>query len=179
MRWPTLSNSTIGEHNLSIEKQLVKKGLLSYDVIGDGNCFFRSVSVTLNGNEDSFASLRKSIITYMAADVSLSISDVSPDDNLPINKHINNIKNNGIWVGEDVVLATSKFLHRELHVYIAAEASSPLICAPSTLDQSLPPISLAFYEPGHYCAVLSKANVPTCSKCSSYLGNEMGEPVTT
>ena len=82
MRWPTVSNSTIGERNLSIEKQLVKKGLLSYDVIGDENCFFRLVSVTLNGNEDSFASLRKSIITYMAADVSSSISDVSPDDNL-------------------------------------------------------------------------------------------------
>ena len=179
MRWPTLSTSTIGERNLSIEKQLVKKGLLSYDVIGDGNYFFRSVSVTLNGNEDSFASLCKSIITYMAADVSSSISDVSPDDNLPIIKHINNIKNNEIWVGEDVVLATSKFLRHELHVYIAAEASSLLIYAPSTLDQSLPPISLAFYEPGHYRAVLLKANVPICSKCSSNQGNKMREPVTT
>ena len=53
----------------------------------------------------------------MAADASSSISDVPLDDNLPIAKHINNIKNNGVWVGEDVVLSTSKFLRRERHVY--------------------------------------------------------------
>ena len=139
--------------------------------------FFRSVFVTLNGSKDSFASLRKFITKYMTANASSNISGVSPDDNLPSAKHINNIKNNGVWVGEDVVLATSKFLRRELHVYIAAEASSPLIYTSSTLDKSLSPISLALYELVHYSAVLSKANVLACSTCSN-TGNETRELIT-
>ena len=113
----------------------------------------------------------------MTADASSSISDVSPDDNSPSAKHINNIKNNGVWVGEDVVLAISKFLRRELHVYIAAEASSPLIYTPSTLDKSLSPISLAFYELVRYGASLSKANILACSTCSNP-GNETRELIT-
>ena len=52
----------------------------------------------------------------MAADASSNISDVSPDDNLSIIKHINNIKNNGVWASENVVLAMSNFLRHEPHI---------------------------------------------------------------
>ena len=175
MRWPTLSHSTIDERNLAIENQFFKEELVSYDVVGDGNCPFKSVSVILNSSEDSFASPRKSITTYMVVVASSSIFDVSPGDNLPITKHINDIKNNRVWVGEDVVLATLKFSRRELNVYIAAKASSLLINARSLLDKSFFLISLVFYELVHYCVIISKADILACSTFSSNSGKQMIE----
>ena len=60
-------------------------------------------------------------------------------------------------------------------MYIAAKASSSLINARSLLDKSFFLISLAFYEPVHYCVIISKADIPTCSTFSSNSGKQMIE----
>ena len=37
------------------------------DVLGDGNCLPRSISVAITGNEDAYAELRKRVTTFLAA----------------------------------------------------------------------------------------------------------------
>ena len=90
----------------------------------------------------------------------LICSNMSLDDNLPNSQHLNNIKKAGVWV-EDVVIATFELLCYEVHVNISAASASPLICTSclqsSSSSNLLPPILLAFFQPGHY-RVVTKSN---------------------
>jgi hypothetical protein len=57
-----------------------------------------------------------------------------------------------VWAGEDVILAAADYLQRDIHVFIAAEQASPLVYSAGVTV--LPPVRIAFTEPGHYQAVL-------------------------
>ena len=52
-----------------VNKRLLADGLLAINVSGDGNCFFKSVSVSLIGSENDHAMLRKSIVQFMSSEV--------------------------------------------------------------------------------------------------------------
>jgi hypothetical protein len=133
-------------------------------VIGDGNCFYRAVCVAINGSQDSHASLRKQLADYVSS------LPASSDACVPLKRLAADIQKAGSWAGEDVILATANFLQRPLHVYCASGITSPMVYTPEqsiTRPQPLhivnkstsTPINIAFYEPGHYQAVIDSASV--------------------
>lgn len=52
-------------NNANVDIALRAKGLVSIDVVGDGNCFFRAVSVCMDGVEDNHIQLRQKTVEYM------------------------------------------------------------------------------------------------------------------
>ncbi len=125
-------------------------------MIGDGNCYYRAVCVGVYGKQDAYASLRKSLADY----VILQQKDVSAVSSESLKRLAADIQMDGSWAGEDVILATANYLRRPLHVYCASRATSPLIYSP---DEPFPfpvsPILLAFFEPGHFRAVVRNDDV--------------------
>ena len=72
--------------------------------------------------------------------------------------HVKIVRQPGSWAGEEAILAAADFLKSEVHVYIATAASSPLVNKPTSVAASgvsNRPVSIAFYEPGHYKSVVS------------------------
>ncbi len=60
-------------------------------------------------------------------------------------------------VGEDASVALASVHHRHVVVYIANAA--PRVYTPVNNDVRGSPVTLAFYEPGHYRAVIPAVNV--------------------
>jgi hypothetical protein len=151
----SLNWEVIQERNHAVDRQLSKKGLCSIDVKGDGNCFFRALSVTMDGHEENHPALRQVIAKHMASDASNShmlIRGASVDDVL---RHADEAAVEGVWVGEDVIMAAAKYLRRPIHVFIAVDSCSPLVYG-SPCEPGLQPLLVAFREPGHYNAVKHK-----------------------
>jgi OTU-like cysteine protease len=135
--------------------QLSIRHLQAVDVCGDGNCFFRALSVCIHGHQDNHSSLRKLIASY----VSKQSDAVHPADRAALRRRAQEVAADKFWPGEDIVLAASDCLQRPILVYVAHNTSSPIQYLPSSSINTLPAISIAFLEPGHYVAVTSAPNV--------------------
>ena len=157
---PHLSPSTVCERNALVAKRIAGSGMRPVDVKGDGNCFFRSVSVSLTGLESDHSRLRKKIIQYMIDDSGV----VNSTSASAAKAHLllENLMRDGVWVGEDVIRATSSCLGRDVRVYSAMGQNSALVYPPAcgAAVASAAPIQVAFYEPGHYMAVMSALTSP-------------------
>ncbi len=153
-----VSSNEAAKRNQIVEERLVANGQMSVDVISDGNCLFRSISVCLTGSESKHTKLRNDIVQHMVdncADIAGSASRPATE----LRRHFESMRRDGVWAGEDVVKAAASCLGRAIHVYTASGNSWPLIYQPeggAAVASSLP-IKLAFYEPGHYRAVYSSA----------------------
>ena len=64
----TLSSEVILARNVLVDERLAAGGLQSIDVIGDGNCAFRSIAVCLTGTENGHLLLRRDIVRSMIRD---------------------------------------------------------------------------------------------------------------
>ena len=51
--------------NSDLGRQLANRGLASVNVRGDGNCFFRAISMSLYGREGDHCTVRDSILTHL------------------------------------------------------------------------------------------------------------------
>ena len=177
-----LSQSTIKVRNTNIDDQLRKKNLHSINVRGDGNCFFRAISVFLYSNENHHADLRRAVAESIM--LSSSHDSISTEDATACRLRAEYIRQDGNWVGEDIIPVAAEYLKRDIHVFVAFANISPLVYSSSS--SVLPPVVLAFYEPGHYKSVLlstrqnddaghisdlsesMKNNLQTSSSCDSY-----------
>ena len=119
------------------------------DVISDGNCYFRALSVVLYGREGEFSVLCQSFVEHLKE--SLSTSSTVND----VHKYVSDISSDGVWVGEDIIATAADHLQRNIYVYMLTSSTSPLVYSPQTTDLMLPPICIAFYELGHFRAVLN------------------------
>ena len=131
--------------------------LCAVDICGDGNCFFRSLSICMYANEKNHGMLRKKIVQYMIDDCYMSADQLCADDKKEILQQLYLLRKNGSWVGEDVIVAAATYLKQTVKVYSAAGNSPLLIYDPlgvTTSDSALP---LAFFETGHYKAALSSS----------------------
>ena len=63
-----LSSSEIHQRNKVLEDQLLSRGLLGENVIGDGNCLFRKISHSLYNHENEHLILRHSVDRYLSFD---------------------------------------------------------------------------------------------------------------
>jgi hypothetical protein len=149
------------------------------DVAGDGNCFYRALSVSIYGHQNEHTALRKSIAQHV-----LKQSENSTTmDYRALQRRALDIAKDGSWAGEDSILAAANFLQRPIHVYVAA-VCSPLIYVPSSPLVCCLPILIAFYEPGHYRSlrphsteVISSAVAETAKLSSDHNLNYRGKGV--
>jgi hypothetical protein len=166
-----LSSSEIEKRNTAVDRLLADSGFTALNVLGDGNCYFRAVSVNLHKTEDEHLNLRKSIVNHVfqlaesgktLPGISMDISDAS------VCKQLNSLGKAGTWAGEEMIMATADYLRRPVHIFTFSSVanSSPLEYTAPQCDTSLPPVRLAFYFPGHYKAVLGLSSQPTLT-CSS------------
>ena len=165
---PTLVDQLeVISRNASVDKQLTLARLKCVNVVGDGNCLFRSLSVCLYNHEDRHSELRSQIVHHMAVNYSAIFPDFcnkSTDadknsiDQKQLQKLTAKLLTNGEWIGEDVIKAAASYLQRDIKVLISVVESSPLIyTAPSSVGVQTP-VCLAFYEPGHYRAVVENVS---------------------
>jgi len=151
----------VKDRNNAVESQLLNNNLCSVDVSGDGNCFFRAVSFALFAHEEKHSDLREAVANDIAKGAKAAFhesDECNTAKTTAILAHIDKARTNGTWVGEDVVLATAEYLRREIYVYTAMGNYSPATYTPSSClrQPTLSPVSVAFYEPGHYKAVVTR-----------------------
>ena len=147
-----LDRHVIDERVRNLNAQLLHNHLTTTDVIGDGNCFFRALSVCLYGHENEHTTLRSSVANHLRA----TIVNVSSPDSDALLRAVADVARDGSWVGEDVIAATAEYLQRIIHVYFAASSASPRIYSPlhqSSQCSTSSPLLVAFYEPGHFRSV--------------------------
>ncbi len=136
--------------NDALDEQLKAKKLVTKDVLGDGNCFFRACSASLYGHQENHLVLRKAVAFYIS-DLAKCATKAERND---FEKLASIVNTEGKWIGEDVILMTARYLQRPVYVYISTVQSSPLIYSPPAVKGvSTLPVMLAFYEPGHYRSV--------------------------
>ena len=166
---PTLVDQLdVISRNASGDKQLTLARLKCVNVAGDRNCLFRSLSVYLYNHEDRHSELRSQIVHHMSVNYSAIFPDfcnksTDTDKNLIDQKQLQKLKakllTNSEWDGEDVIKAAASYLQRDIKVFILAVESAPLIyTAPSSIGVQTPVCCLAFYEPGHYRAVIENVS---------------------
>jgi hypothetical protein len=155
-----LDDATIKERNDTVEQTLASLGLQSVDVMGDGNCQFRAMSVGVYGDESHHSELRMRTASHMALNYQslFKTSDTSLNDTEKVNMSVNRIKRDKEEVGQETILTAADLLQRQLHIYrfVTPPGTTPEIYSPIN-KPVYPPIALAFYEPGHYRAVKSIA----------------------
>ena len=139
--------------NAAVYHQLANDYLRAVDVAGDGNCYFRALSFCIHGNQRSHASLR----ALIASHVKRQAETAATEDKATLLKRAGDIATDRFWPGEDIVLATAFCLQRAIVVYVTHGSSSPFTYSPLTAS-SKPPLTLAFFEPGHYMAVVPIAS---------------------
>ena len=90
-----LDQRVIKERMHALDEQLHSKQLTTRDVVGDGNCLFRCLSVGDYGHEERHSAIRTEITNHMLSEMA---ADSSPDD-FVIFKYINSISCDYVWVG--------------------------------------------------------------------------------
>ncbi len=139
--------------NDAVDRQLASCGLTTVNVAGDGNCMFRAASYALYGHERSHLDLRKSVADCIESNGSFFdvTVDKSPDDNNDFLSHLQELRRVGVSVGEDAIIALAHVTGRPIRVHVAF--IEPLMYQPRQCTSALP-VELAFFEPGHYKAVV-------------------------
>lgn len=131
--------------------------LTTVDVRGDGNCFYRAACHVLHGSDDFHAELRQELADYVIKSGSLLGGLVSSSRNrTTFGMYVQALKTDGESVGEEAIIALTNMCQREVRIYTAY--IDPLVYRPACGDVIGEPVSLAFYEPGHYRAVVPIAN---------------------
>ncbi len=139
---------------------------MAIDVLGDGNCLFRAASIGLYGTESSYDLLRQQVASFIESyGILRGVTSTSPDDGASLSEHVKNMRTSGVSVGEDTIVALADICCRDIHVYMAS--TNTLVYHQSEGLPIASPLRLAFFEPGHYMAVVDIPPSAT-TLCSSY-----------
>ena len=148
--------------NTALNKQLRDKQLRVVDVAGDGNCFFRALSIGMVGHQNNHMAIRQSVAIHVASQFDCGTAD----DLLARRQRTADIMIGGTWVEEDIILAGADCLKRDIQVFkhIEANGTSPKIYTPLSGPAAYSPLIVAFIEPGYYRAVQNSENIAKISR---------------
>ena len=109
-------NRKIDEEDEKFKKHLETLGYFIREVGGDGNCLFRSVCEQIEGNENNYKEYRERCIDYMKENK----DEFAPfiEDDVPFDKYIEKMSQNGEWGGNLEIYALSKLLEANFYIYI-------------------------------------------------------------
>ena len=114
---------------------------------------FIALSVCLYGHQCNHDNLRKSVAAYIRS----LAATATADKRVALIQRADVAAKDGVWITEDIILAAAEYLHRIINIYISAKQFSPLVYSPS-FGSNCESIVVAFYEPGHYMAVVKNAS---------------------
>ena len=154
-----IDSTTIQKRNLYVDKQLFDNKLLSVEVEGDGNCFYRTLSYSVYGQQSNHLQLRKFIAQHL-----LSYHEqifVMKTNSEFSKKCIGSMQADGTWSEEESIVTAADFLLRDIlmHKFGTTAAASPIHYTSSMCVSSSSPLLVAFYEPGHYRSVVTDTEV--------------------
>ena len=151
----------------AVDSRLLNAGLVTVDVLGDGNCLFRSLSYLITGSQDTaHISLRASAAALIESGGAIlgGVLNLSPK---LLADHIRELRTIGTCAGEEALLVLPDVVLRDIYVHqaFADPILYPVTCCLATGD----PVHIAYYEglgsdPSHYRAV-----VPAHNKTVSFL----------
>ena len=84
-------------------------------IIGDGNCFYRSIAFAITGSQRQHLAVRQAIVDHM-----LVVGDVlTGNSSIGIEEYItnNSVERPGTWATENEIYAVCHLLRIDLHVY--------------------------------------------------------------
>ena len=166
-----------------LKNNLADIGLEINDVPGDGNCFFHSLSQSINGNTDLSGDYRKMLSNvlkfpkYKRPGNFITPKDLEDD---------NNIGRDGVWIeNEWHFIIMSRLLERPIRIYKNYKSEMKYIDLfyPGYQYGNVDPVIIAHLEiPGgegslHYVATKNNENI--ISQLQNFLGQENREPTTT
>ncbi len=91
-------------------------GIKSTEIIGDGNCMFRAISLAEYGTEDKHLELRKVAIEYIQNNESFFNAFITSEKE-SFDDYVTRLKQNGEWGGEHEISAMKEILGRPIYVY--------------------------------------------------------------
>ena len=161
-----LDAATIYQRNEVLDKKLNDDHLTTVDVVGDGNCFYRSISYGLHRNQLSHSELRQNIAQHLLTNYAKIFKTTvdCKDDYDVISKCVNDMKTDCVWAGEESIIAAADFLCREIRVYKFSTSlhKIPIVYSPCSDLNFSPALRIAYYEPGHYRCVVGKSSNDLC-----------------
>ena len=108
----------------------------------------------LHGHQDNYGNLCKSVANYIRS----LAETAAADKRVALIQCADVAAKDGVWVTEDIILAAAEYLHCNINIYISVKQFSPLVYPPSS-GSNQESIVVAFYEPGHYMAVVKNASI--------------------
>ena len=141
-------------HSISTQLGLQHKGTMSMKqcqkelgnpmktqrVRGDGNCFFRAVSVYLTGSEENHAVLRDLVVKHMCEDPLKGILDGYLNKDVLSYINDSKIEGDGTWATDAEIYATAHLIKMDIEVFCKYSMEYPKLgCAitPPALQQDL------------------------------------------
>ena len=109
--------------NAKLDKRLALKGLTSINVCGDGNCLFRTLSVSMYGYEFKYSFLRSTVVQHILEHAAC----VATKDAEACRKLANTVAQEGRWVGEDVLPFAAICLKEDIQLYLAVDSMSQIL----------------------------------------------------
>ncbi|KAJ8531750.1 hypothetical protein ON010_g14212 [Phytophthora cinnamomi] len=128
-------------------------GLRIYDIEGDGNCLFRSVSHQIYGDDSHHAIVRAACMDYMESEKEY-FEPYVVGDMAAFMRYLRYKRRDGVWGDDPELQALCELYDRpaEVFAYDPVQGFRKLRCfhENSTLSRSRPPIRLSYYGGGHY-----------------------------
>ncbi|XP_039298709.1 uncharacterized protein LOC120354851 [Nilaparvata lugens] len=94
-------------------KSLLAEPLGIKPIVGDGNCWFRSISYIITGSEEHHTIVRKKLVHFMRSEpMCKRIRNAFPPDDI---KH--DMDRNGVWATDIEIFATAEMLDTDIFIY--------------------------------------------------------------
>lgn len=154
-----------------LDAQLAALGLAAKDVLGDGNCLFRSLSDQLNGNPNDHAKLRAQTVAHMRENPDLYVHFIDVDVDAKIGRkskikgtgdertsngfraYLERMARDGVYAGNLELVAFSRLSGRDIVVHQAAQPPWIVHCSDTGSSASGSPLHIVYLDYEHYQSV--------------------------
>ncbi|CAI5741146.1 unnamed protein product [Peronospora destructor] len=128
-------------------------GLRIYDIEGDGNCLFRSVSHQIYGDDSHHSLVRAACMDYMESEKEY-FEPYVVGNMAAFMRYLRHKRRDGVWGDDPELQAMCELYDRpaEVFAYDPVQGFRKLRCyhENSALSRCRPPIRLSYYGGGHY-----------------------------
>ncbi|KAJ2162017.1 2-oxoglutarate dehydrogenase E1 component [Coemansia sp. RSA 552] len=142
-----------------LNRALKKSGLYCKDIVGDGNCLFRSLADQVDGTSDTHLRHRDSVCDYLLR----HRGDFEPfmDEHSPFDRYVGNMRQPGVYGGNLELVAFARNYRVDIKVYQTGGTVFVISGAPPSSpddpNRSMPAVHIAYHSYEHYSSVRNKS----------------------
>ncbi|XP_039251603.1 OTU domain-containing protein 3-like [Styela clava] len=145
-------------------------GLKLRDIPGDGNCLFRALGDQMDGHSDNHLRHREEIVKYMTE----HRSDFEPfvEDDIPFNRHVENLRNPGTYAGNDAIVAFARKYNVNVVIH---QLNAPIWTVKGNEQPNSRQLHIAYHNGDHYSSIRKindNSNGPANVKLGEYKETE-------